>query len=598
MITIKNLSFSNMLSFGPNNIINFGERVVQLEGKNGAGKSSIPTILEELFYNKNSRGLKKSTLLNRYCGGKTYSASAEFICGYDVYTISKVVTSTASVKLIKNGKDISGHTATQTYAELEKILGVDFTTFSKLVYQSMASSLDFLSATDANRKKFLVSLLGLERYGEIQEVIKAEASDQKSVLSAAQSKHDYIIKAIANYTPLAPMTKVTVPESLEESLVTEIANLESSKLTIDKQAQVIQANNRAKIQRKDLQAKLAALPKPQLKPDQNSATYKTRYSNQVTLANAKIAEQKRIVEAKTHCPTCGTAYSTDLTHKAAEVERLDREIAELKAPLEELKNLYESAKALEAIQSVEKDLASVQVDDTLPEMPPTDSSLDKEIAQLRSELAAHRKAIKDATEHNSKVDIHNGKIQAQEEQFKQLQTDQVLSFDSLESAKVRNSRLQVLNDAFGSKGLVTYKIETMVKVFEGLINEYLQILSDGRFALEFIIEDAKLALKLYDNSSEIEIAQLSSGEFNRVNTATLLAVRKMMSAISKVNINLLFLDEVVSVLDKDGKDTLIEVLLREEGLNSVVVSHGYTHPLAAKVRVVKKNNLSSLIHDE
>ena len=158
MINILNLSFSNMLSFGPNNTIQFEERVVQLDGKNGAGKSSIPTILEELYYNKNSRGLKKSTLLNRYCGSKSYSASSEFTCGEDTYVISKIVTSTASVKLTKNGKDISGHTATQTYAELEKILGVDFTTFSKLVYQSMASSLDFLSATDANRKKFLVSL--------------------------------------------------------------------------------------------------------------------------------------------------------------------------------------------------------------------------------------------------------------------------------------------------------------------------------------------------------------------------------------------------------------------------------------------------------
>lgn len=597
MINILNLSFSNMLSFGPNNTIQFEERVVQLDGKNGAGKSSIPTILEELFYNKNSRGLKKSTLLNRYCGSKSYSASSEFTCGEDVYIISKVVASTASVKLTKNGKDISGHTATQTYAELEKILGVDFTTFSKLVYQSMASSLDFLSATDANRKKFLVSLLGLEKYGEIQDVIKIEASDQKSVLAAAQSKHDYIISSIANYKAPTRLERVPVPASEEETLVTAIASLESSKATLDKQAALILANNKAKTKREELKATLSALPKPQLETDEPCATYKTKYSNQVTLVNAKIAEQKRIAEAKTHCPTCGTAYSTDLTHKTAELARLASEIEKLKAPLETWKAQYEAAKALEAIQAVEREISTILVDTTLPDEAPTNKSIDSEISVLRAELVAHRKAIKEAVEHNNEVDIHNAKAESLEEQFKQLQTDQTISFRAVEEAKVRNSRLQVLNDAFGTKGLITYKIENMVKVFEGLINEYLQVLSDGRFALEFIIEDAKLALKLYDNSSEIEIAQLSSGEFNRVNTATLLAVRKMMSAISKVNINLLFLDEVVSVLDKDGKDTLIEVLLKEQGLNSVVVSHGYTHPLAAKIRVVKKNNLSELVHD-
>ena len=586
-----------MLSFGPNNLIKFNERVVQLDGKNGAGKSSIPTILEELFYNKNSRGLKKSTLLNRYCGAKTYSASSEFSCGEDSYVISKIVTSTASVKLTKNGKDISGHTATQTYAELEKILGVDFTTFSKLVYQSMASSLDFLSATDANRKKFLVNLLGLERYGEIQEVIKAEASDQKSVLSAASSKHDYIIKAIASFTMPVKLEPVGVPESIEEELVTKIAALESSKLTIDKQAMEIQTNNRAKAKLSELTASIAAATKPQLKTDQSAATYKTKHSNQVTLVNAKIAEQKRILEAKTHCPTCGTAYATNLTHRTMELERLAKEIEELKAPLESIKQHYESAKALETLQALEKERDALFVDNTLPDTPPTTSSINQEITALRKLLDANRSEVKAAVEHNAKVAVHNAKIDAQEEQFKQLQTDQISSFEQLEEARIRNARLQVLNDAFGTKGLVTYKIETMVKVFEGLINEYLQVLSDGRFALEFIIEDAKLALKLYDNSSEIEIAQLSSGEFNRVNTATLLAVRKMMSAISKVNINLLFLDEVVSVLDKDGKDTLIEVLLREVGLNSVVVSHGYTHPLAAKIRVVKKNNLSELVYD-
>lgn len=597
MINILSLSFSNMLSFGQNNVIKFDERVVQLDGKNGAGKSSIPTILEELFYNKNSRGLKKSTLLNRYCGSKTYSASSEFTCGDDVYVISKVVTATASVKLTKNGKDISGHTATQTYSELEKILGVDFSTFSKLVYQSMASSLDFLSATDANRKKFLVSLLGLERYGEIQDIIKTEASDQKAVLSAAQSKHDYIIKAIASHVVQDRLAGVTGPSFDEDALVTQIANLESSKLTIDKQAKEIQANNKAKTMLAELNKSLQSLPKPQLKTDQNSAMYKTKHSNQATLINAKIAEQKRILEAKTHCPTCGVAYTTDLTHRSAELERLRVEIEELKSPLETLKQQYEAAKAQEAIDAIERQISSIEINEELPSDVPTTKDIDAKITPIRTELASRRKEVEQAKEYNSKVDVHNARIDAQEEQFAKLKTDQITSFDSLEAAKVRNSRLQVLNDAFGSKGLVTYKIETMVKVFEGLINEYLQVLSDGRFALEFIIEDAKLALKLYDNSSEIEIAQLSSGEFNRVNTATLLAVRKMMSAISKVNINLLFLDEVVSVLDKDGKDTLIEVLLKEKGLNSVVVSHGYTHPLAAKVRVVKKNNVSELFHD-
>ena len=66
-----------------------------------------------------------------------------------------------------------------------------------------------------------------------------------------------------------------------------------------------------------------------------------------------------------------------------------------------------------------------------------------------------------------------------------------------------------------------------------------------------------------------------------------------MSSISKSRINILFLDEVINVLDETGREKLVEVLLLED-LNTYVVSHGWTHPLLEKVEVVKQGNVSSL----
>ena len=80
----------------------------------------------------------------------------------------------------------------------------------------------------------------------------------------------------------------------------------------------------------------------------------------------------------------------------------------------------------------------------------------------------------------------------------------------------------------------------------------------------------------------------------RVNTATLIAIRKLMSSISKSRINILFLDEVVSVLDDLGREKLVEVLTEEENLNTYVVSHGWTHPLLEKIEIVKEENISRL----
>ena len=50
-----------------------------------------------------------------------------------------------------------------------------FKTFSQLVYQNTNASLQFLTATDTNRKKFLIDLLHLDAYVNLFEVFK-EAS--------------------------------------------------------------------------------------------------------------------------------------------------------------------------------------------------------------------------------------------------------------------------------------------------------------------------------------------------------------------------------------------------------------------------------------
>ena len=75
---------------------------------------------------------------------------------------------------------------------------------------------------------------------------------------------------------------------------------------------------------------------------------------------------------------------------------------------------------------------------------------------------------------------------------------------------------------------------------------------------------------------------------------TLLAIRKLMSSISKSRINVLFLDEVTNVLDEQGKERLVELLLREENWNTYIVSHGWTHPLLSKIDIIKEQKISRL----
>ena len=176
MITLRTLKWDNCFSYGSGNELQLDDNTVtQILGTNGMGKSSIPLIIEEALYNKNSKGIKKADIPNRYVNNG-YNIYLSFTKDEDRYEITVNRKTSIKVKLEKNSTDISSHTATNTYKTLQEVLGVDFKTFSQLVYQNTNASLQFLTATDANRKKFLIDLLHLEGYVELFEVFKSNVS--------------------------------------------------------------------------------------------------------------------------------------------------------------------------------------------------------------------------------------------------------------------------------------------------------------------------------------------------------------------------------------------------------------------------------------
>ncbi len=120
-------------------------------------------------------------------------------------------------------------------------------------------------------------------------------------------------------------------------------------------------------------------------------------------------------------------------------------------------------------------------------------------------------------------------------------------------------------------------------------------MADGRFQLSFEISQSdKLNVVITDNGTDIDIAALSTGERARVNVATLLAIRRLMQNLSNTRTNLLILDETIENLDADGKERLIEILLNEPDLNTVLISHSFTHPLIDRVSIVKERNMSRI----
>jgi len=596
MITLQKLKWSNCFSYGPENEINLSDNTVtQLIGTNGMGKSSIPLIIEEALYNKNSKGVKKSDIPNRYVNDG-YSIHLEFTKDENKYEVIINRKSSVKLKLLENGEDISSHTATNTYKTLQDIIGIDFKTFSQLVYQNTNSSLQFLTATDTNRKKFLIELLHLDHYVKLFEVFKEEARKASLNLNSIESKVATIEKWLRDNklsdTTILPTSEISI-ETIDDEK--ELATLTMEIKNISEKNKKISQNNTYKsmLSKIDINsARECSIVEKESYDDLQSEL--GALSGVVTGSNNILYKLNKLGD---HCPTC--EQSVDSSFKQGLIDAETQKVTEAQEKQNEIERRISEIKRnnaeFESARKVQRDWEDLfrSVDESLPSQ-----LLDP--AELRTRADGISQRISDAKERmvriareNERITKRNTRIQVILEQTEEFQTELFELQEVLDLENETASNLEVLKKAFSTNGLLAYKIENLVKELEELVNHYLGELSDGRFTLEFVVTNDKLNVQITDNGNIVDILALSSGELARVNTATLIAIRKLMSSISKSRINILFLDEVINVLDESGREKLVEVLLGED-LNTYVVSHGWTHPLLDKVEVVKSGNVSKL----
>ena len=596
MITLKQLQWNNCFSYGSNNELLLDDNIVtQIIGTNGTGKSSIPLIIEEALYNKNSKGIKKADIPNRYVG-KGYSIKLTFTKDKDTYVLSIDRKTSIKVNLEKNGKDISSHTSTNTYKTIQEIIGVDFKTFSQLVYQNTNKSLQFLTATDTNRKKFLIDLLHLENYIELFDLFKEEARVISLELNGIQAKLDTIEKWLVDNklsdTNILPMLKLEISTDEEEKefrhLTKEIENISEKNKKISK-------NNQLLILLKQIDLQEAQNCKVTEKKSYDSLqSQKGTHSQVIAGSQRLLAKLEKLGDT---CPTCEQKVDPDFTKALIGLEK--RKISDSEKQIEQISESIElikdENKEFERCQNIESDWKELwqSIDRDMPTTPLDKQELESRLESVRGDLLTSKSALESTAKENERRTKHNTRIQVIQEQtdafIKELDEFQGV----LNKQESLLSNLEILKKAFSTNGLLAYKIENLVKELEELANTYLAELSDGRFTLEFVVSNDKLNVQVEDDGKIVDILALSSGELARVNTATLIAIRKLMSSISKSKLNILFLDEVIAVLDDAGREKLVEVLLNED-LNTYIVSHGWTHPLLDKKEVIKQENISRL----
>lgn len=589
------MRWSNCFSYGENNEIDFDEHpLFQLVGKNGHGKTSIGLILEEGTFNKNSKGIKKADILNRHSGGKFYTIEVNFQKDGKNYKIETKRGTTQTVHLYCEGVDISSHTATGTYKQIEELMGMDHKTFVQIVIQSSSSSLEFLTATDSTRKKFLIDLLNLNKYVELGETFKVAVKGVETVCTALNAKISSAESWLTKNAKADLSTKsiVDVPEQPKD-MMQQVAGIRSNIANIASINKRITQNN----QYKKLLEALKVEPVGN-KPGDYSQKLSAKISFE---AGAKRATEfiQKMSKLGGQCPTClqdidKAKVSEIVASSNTEVDECKHNIAQLTTEITNLQNAEREWKRKAKILEEYEQYHSLY-DPSIDTMLMDQDALEQEIAQLNKNITNIQASIDKAVKANAEATAHNARVEVIKQQISEFESEIGSLRTELAEASKKLGHLQVLVKTFSPSGLVAYKIECLVKDLEELSNGYLAEMSSGRFQLSFKISGSdKLNVVITDNGHDIDILALSSGERARVNVATLLGIRRMLQVLSNNRINLLFLDETLENLDIEGKDRLVEVLLKEDELNTVLVSHSFTHPLIERIGIIKEHNISRI----
>jgi DNA repair exonuclease SbcCD ATPase subunit len=605
MIIFKTLKWDNCFSYADGNVLKLDEfPIVQLIGTNGVGKTSISLILQEVLYGKNIKAIKKQDIINRYTGKKGYHIELEFDKDNDSYKIILDRKSSLKLFLYKNGEDISSHTSINTYKTIGDIIGIsEFKTFIQLLYQSSTDSLEFLTATDTTRKRFLISLLQLAKYTELHEIFKKEAKNANDYTKELNGAISHIMAWLEKHESFDFTEKELdeVPE-LENELLDELsdwkadlANVRSTNFRINNNNEYIRELENLDLSILEGNANLNVIP---MDTSADIRKLEKERAELVGYLNAPASMIKKLESLDVQCPTC--LQPIDPEHKEelisqcnAQIEDMQIEDNNLRANIDNLKRNYKAFKEKEAVQ---KDFERLHrlIDESLTRETLNKSELEYNIKKRTEDINTIKNKIQQITKKNTEAAAHNSKIKVILEQIDEFREQLEEKLIELQEAEKTLNILELLKMSFSTNGLISYKIESSVKELESVINEYLA--EFGHFQIYFKLAGEKLNIEVVDNEgNNTGIESLSSGERARVNIATVLAIRKIMTSLTSTKINLLFLDEIVGVIDEEGKEKLAEILLKEK-LNTFMVSHEWEHPLIEKIHVEKEDNISRIEH--
>jgi len=521
-------SYKNILSYG--NLLQtfkFSDepQLILVEGENGAGKSSIKEALTVAIYGRSA--IRKMKDIPNWINRNAYTNIKFITNSGDIVDVDRGIDPNFSdIKINGAQFNLPDKRKVDEFIE-EELARIPFPVFCNTISLSFDDFKSFINLSQSDKRKIVDRIFGIDILTDMRAVVKEDLKQSKKdleILNSQISKNSTTLNTSLDQLTQLKDRLTKKKESQSDDLKTKIETKKGDLTTIKSAYSVI------KTKVDDFQKSLNGVR-------DELSTIKTSI--------ADLAEKADLYQ-KNRCPHCLNDLTTDSSIKTKDIITAKKKLLEEKLPILR-KSFSDMTQTLNTYINDQNDSKS-EYYKIVAELQVLETELQKTATSLESD-------------ETGSIETIISSIQSE------IETDSTTAATKGQELNLFNILDELLSDSGIKKTLIDKIIPTLNSRIQE-ISEKLEFKFQFQFDNEFNPIIAYLGM-------EISPESLSSGQRKKMNLIVLLAFIEIIK-MKHSKMNILFLDEIFSSLDKNNVYKAIEILKeysQKYNMTIFVVSH-------------------------
>jgi DNA repair exonuclease SbcCD ATPase subunit len=547
---IKEIEFKNFASYGnkTQKLTLTGEKaeLYLTTGKNGDGKTTIANAIIYALYGK-LEGVKLADLPNRINKGLLVKITLQ--CKNIEVVIERGLSPTVfNVTLNGVEYDKAGKRSVQDYLE-EEIYGIPYHVFKNIIILSVNDFKSFLTMTPGDKKQIIDKMFGFSILNDMQRSIKEERKNIKSDLDSFERELKQISENVIS-------VQVKLNQLLEESDQKSKEKIEELKASL-----VSMTADKKKLEDAIGKIKTSISAKATDLDTSKSSYSKLKYEYEELQRKLKLYE-------KNACPTCEAPLSSEF--------HIDRknEIEHSCVGIPDTMKIHEGE-----IRDIGEEIAGLRTKER--QVLDRVSGMNVSIESFKNELLKIKNSLTDNKEFDHLKQI-----------IQDFEDTELEKANQKTALNTDYNFLEAIESVLGEDGVKNLAIKT---ILPGL-NANIAAMSSTMHLPFHIRFDDKFDCIINHLGENINPMTLSTGERKKADFIIIIAIIKILK-LRFPQLNLLFLDELLSSVDPDGIYNILKILsqvIKENNLNTFVINHTpLPHEMFdKKIHIYKENGFS------